>query len=962
MRYVKCWLIGVLLAFSVGAFAGTVKGKVTDSKTGEPLIGATVTLVGGGKTRTTSVNLDGSYAFRNVPVGSYKIKVNFAGFKSPEKENIEVKSANDVVVVSQELKEDVTDLGSVEVTGYKNKESAEAARTIEKNSDLVANVMSAKTIELSPDVTVANSLQRMSGVSFASSHNGEGRYAIIRGMDARYNTTLVNGIEIPSPNDQFRYVPMNIFPADILQRLEVIKTLTPNMEANAVGGVMNLVMRDAPNKEEFRIFGAGGGNTIFDNGNEFRGFPHSGIDKLSPHEQNIGGVATVSNFPYSNLTLANRSQPLDMQTGLTYGNRFFHKKLGFVLNLSYQNIFRSTNQQLILQDANPNIIHNPYNQGANVALNNYPYFDDVYSNKLYTEQKRFALNNKFDFVINSKNKISLYNLFAHMDQFDSRTQSDTAITTGELDYSTRTLWTIQSIYNSTLHGEHQLSPRTSLNWSASYSLAKQQQPDYASFTYKNSYDTGHGMTENSLFYPQDSGTGGTMSRSWEHNSDQDIAGYINLIVNRLIAHRNVEFQYGAMERHKTRDNFYWAYSLKTPGNNKIPPTIYKYGDDYSINDSILYTISADTGSSGQARNYNITEDVTAGYAQAKFMATKKLQVLGGVRVENTNQTYSTDLLVTLNGKTGHIYYYDILPSLHLKYALDDRQDIRASYFRSLIRPSFGEIIPYNVPASQNDAYASQGNPYLKHTTADNYDLRYAYYPKHGADEFLVGTFLKRIYNPVESVFQPNNVTLPSGTRSNLSSNIITPSNLGTVTNAGIEFMAVKFWGKFGVSANYTYTHSALTQLKEYSYYQKTRFNDTTIGKNQTRPLQGQAKNIGNVSLLFKDHHIGLDVQLAYVYTGERIQYVSNFYNLDTWQSPFGQLDLSFTKRIYKKFEVYGKIINLTNAHTSFYIKTPYYNYNGYNNAIPFQDDPSKHILVEKDVFKTSYLFGLRYRI
>ena len=957
MRYVKCLLFVVFLAFSVGAYAGTVKGKVTDSKTGEPLIGATVTLVGGGKTRTTSVNLDGTYTFRNIPAGSYKVKINFAGYKTPESATAIVKSATDVVVVGSEMKENVAELSGVEVKGYKSKESAEAARTIEKNSDLVANVMSAKTIELSPDVTVANSLQRMSGVSFASSSSGEGRYAIIRGMDARYNTTLVNGIEIPSPNNQFRYVPMNIFPADILQRLEVIKTLTPNMEANAIGGVMNLVMKDAPNKQEFKVFAAGGENTIFQNGNDFRGFYNSNINIKSPHETNIHTPVTLSNFPFSNLTLYSKSQPIDLQSGLTYGNRYLHKKLGFVLNLSYQHLFRSTNQQLISQGAQPTVLGN----SSTGYVNNYPLFEQIYYNKLFTEQKRFALNNKFDYIINSKNKISLYNLYVRMDEYQTRLQSDSDITYTPpvLSYSTRTLYTKQSIYNSTVHGEHNLSPRVTLNWSAAYSVAKQDQPDYASFTYTNSYDRTTSSNVNNLYHAQDSGYGGSMSRSWAHNKDQDIAGYINLIVNRMIAHRNVEFQYGGMYRNKTRDNFYWEYSL-----SPSKKTTYDYSYNYSINPSVPYALSAssDTGSNGNdGKNYTVTENVAAGYAQAKFMATPKLQVIGGVRYENTDQNYSSDVNSLNNARTGHIYYFDFLPSLHLKYDLKHGQDIRASYFRSFIRPSFSEITPNFTPAGQNAIYASQGNPYLLHTTADNYDVRYGYFPKKGSDEFLVGGFLKRIYNPVEQVLYRKNITLPGGTNSGLGSLILTPFNVGEVTNAGLEFLAVKYFGHFGISINYTYTHSATTQKKFYYYYSPSK-GYLTDSLNQTRPLQGQATNIGNASVLYKNKKIGLDMQLSYVYTGERIQFVSNYYNLDTWQAPFGQLDFSFTERVTKMFEVYGKVINLTNEHTSFYIKTPYQNYNGNTNAIPYQDNPNKHIQVEKDIFKTTIFLGLRFKL
>jgi len=102
---------------------------------------------------------------------------------------------------------------------------------------------------LLPDITAAGALQRISGVTMQrTSNSGEAQYAIIRGMDKRYNYTLVNGIKIPSPDNKNRYVPMDIFPSELLARIEVIKALTPDMEGDAIGGAMNLVLKDAPEK------------------------------------------------------------------------------------------------------------------------------------------------------------------------------------------------------------------------------------------------------------------------------------------------------------------------------------------------------------------------------------------------------------------------------------------------------------------------------------------------------------------------------------------------------------------------------------------------------------------------------------------------------------------------------------------------------------------------------------------
>ncbi len=945
MSYLKSWLFVVFLALSIGAFAGTVKGKITDSKTGEPLIGATVTLVGNGKKLTTSVNLDGSYTFRNVPTGSYKLKVNFGGYKVAETENVVVKSATDVVVVAEEMKEDVADLGEVKVNSYKNKESETFAISLEKNSDVVTNVMSAKSIELSPDVTVANSLQRISSISFQpSSKGGESQFVIIRGMDQRYNTTLVNGIQIPSPNDQLRSVPMNIFLPEVLQRLEVIKELTPNMEGNAIGGVMNLVMKDAPNKEEFKIFGAGGGNTTFFNQNYY-GFPHSSINFKSPKE--LTGLATDSSFSSKALKLNARTQPLDIQTGFTYGNRYFKKRLGFVLSTSYQSLYAGTNESISTQ-IGATAFKNP--DGS--VTSNYPFFDQVYKNYIYTQNRRISINNKFDYIINNRNKISLYNLYVRMDQFQVRELNDTDINAhvGAMTITRRTSWTEQSIYNSTLHGEHELTPRTSLNWSASYSFAKQQIPDLKNVSYTNTVNRGTGVFVNQ----PDSGTLGGVSHSWAHNSDQDVAAYLNLILKRKIAHRDVQFDFGGMFRDKTRDNFYIAYSVSPINTGVVNITEL---DTFTNHLSTNQQKNSPAGNPGTARNFSIREDVAAGYAQFKFMATPKLQVLGGVRVENTNQNYSTDLSTGFDQKNGHIYYYDILPSLHFKYTISSTQAVRASYYRSFVRPSFGEIIPSYVSANETTTvYDQQGNPYLKHTTADNYDARYELFPKKGADELLVGIFVKQLYNPIEVTFDHYN--LLSG-KFSPSTNILTPLNVGNVTNAGFEFTGTKYFGMFGISANYTYTHSATTTTKYFVTYDiKNQLVLPPAAVNQTRPLQGQAQNIANVSLLFKDHKIGLDMQLGYNYTGERIAQVSSYYNMDTWQAPQNVLHFSFTKKIVKKFEVYGKVINITNEKNKFYLKAPYVANPIVN--IDYLQDNTKHIFNQSDIYKASYWLGVRF--
>ena len=270
----------LFLFISVASFAGTIKGKVLDSKTGEPITGAVVTIA---KTNYKTVSgLDGSFVFKNLPDGDYTISITMISYESKTKTIKSKGSSSEEMVFS--LETTTKSLENVIVTGHVSSSGSNdaSARQIEKQSDNILNILSARTIQLAPDVTVANVLRRVSGVTVDRGEDGEGRYPVIRGMDKRYNYTTINGIKIPSPDDKNRYVPMDIFPSEMLQRLEVVKALTPDMEGDAIGGVMNLVMKDAPQHLMLQVQGAiGYSQMLFDN--SFYTYNHS-VNAQSPLE------------------------------------------------------------------------------------------------------------------------------------------------------------------------------------------------------------------------------------------------------------------------------------------------------------------------------------------------------------------------------------------------------------------------------------------------------------------------------------------------------------------------------------------------------------------------------------------------------------------------------------------------------------------------------------------------------
>ena len=911
----KCIILSIFLfSITVSVFAEGVKGRVLDANSGEPLVGATVTL----NKQSTYVKLDGTYQFKNVGAGKYTITVSYTGYLTASKD-VQLANATETKTIDINLQSTSVNLSSVTVSSN-SKESDNGVRRLEKVADPIINVLSAKNIQLLPDITVANALQRVSGVTIEKSGSGEARYPIIRGMEKRYINTLVNGIKIPSPDNKNRFIPLDLFPSELLERLEVGKSLTPSLEGDAIGGTINLVMKDAPDHLIVQGNVAGGFNTSFPD-QTYSKFDNSTMLHSSPAQRiGVGYVANLNDLPVAHLNYTNISNPVNSTFGLTVGNRFGKdNKFGFIVSGSYQNIYRGTTSNFFLPNSQP-------------GLNNIPLFSDLQLRKYSVQSERKGINAKLDYRLNKNNKISLFNTYVHLDDYQTRFIWDTVALNSVVDNSQRSQWTFQSINNTTLQGEHKLSNSDKLDWSLAYSLAKSKTPDQTSFTHQYAI-VATSLTADKLQ---------SMSRIWTSNTDKDVSAYLNYTKNTTLFNRAIELKAGGLYRDKNRDNYYIAYSLK--------PYL---GSVYTnINNAQFQFNTGDGTPSLNGNNYTFEEKVTAGYLQGKWNLSNRLELLGGVRAENTNQHYETLLTNDVQAKSGTIQYTDMLPSAQMKFALTPNQNLRFAYYRAIARPGFAELIP---DGADGEFFKEVGDPvHLKHTVADNLDLRYEFYSK-GSDQLLFGGFYKDIQNPIEiSAVKPQNIN----------SLYLQPVNIGKATNYGLELVATKFFGSFGISANYTYTKSSITNDSLIFSYRNTTGQIVSKRVSETRPLQGQSDNIGNLSLIYKNPKIGLDVQVAGVYTGERISFVSPYAGLNYWQSPTTQLDLSFEKKFGRHFSFYGKINNLTDAPLELSL---HQSYNSYMEAsgsrvLALQTDPANKIIIQKDYYRTTYLFGIRYKL
>lgn len=648
------------------------------------------------------------------------------------------------------------------------------------------------------------------------------------------------------------------------------------------------------------------------------------ISKQAPSEIHGNSYAAVpSNFPLNNLNFTAKNNPINTNLGITFGDRFGKsQKLGFLVSGSYQNNYTGNNSTFFLPNAQP-------------GINNIPQFIELQSRSYSQQSRRLGLNNKFDYRFDKNNKISLINVFVRLDDYQSRLISDTIALNSLVDAQSRSRWQYQSIYNSTLQGNHQLNDSLKFDWSLAYSTANNHIPDQAEFTHE--YPVTKTTTSVDILQ--------RMTRIWTHNSDKDYSAYLNLTDNLKLLNRSFQLKIGGVERNKTRGSYYNSYSL-SPDLGTGTTQVYT-----NIN-SAKYIFKGAGASifAPDGNDYTIKENVAAGYIQGKWKLTDRLEALGGLRVENTHQEYDTQLPAATDYKSGTITYTDFLPSAIFKYALQTNENLRLSYYKALARPGFAELIP---DGQQGEVFKESGNPQgLNHTTADNIDFRYELFPKN-ADEILIGAFYKRIHDPIEY----------SAVKTGVTSQTLIPQNFGDATNYGLEAVFTKYFGPFGVVANYTYTKSKITSDKLYSYRNDAGQVTSRI-QSETRPLQGQSDHIGNLALVYRNPQIGLDVQTAFVYTGSRISLVSPYYGLDYWQAPTKQLDFSIEKTFASRFSVYGKINNLTN--TPFILEL-HQSYNKYlaapgSRTLALQSDPNNKIIVQQDYFKTNFLIGIRYKL
>lgn len=907
----RCFFSLFFLINSILIFSQQIEGVVKDARTSEVLVGASV-YIKTDKSKGTTTGLDGSFVLRNVPDTKITLVCSYISYQTIE---VEIPAGVQRKKIVLELVDYENELSDVVITAS-SKTTDISVRNLERISSNTVNIMGARSMELSPDVTVAAVLGRMSGVTLDRNSAGEPEYAILRGMDKRYNITLVNGVKISSPNNKQRFVPLNLFPSELLDRLEVSKSQTADMEGDATGGAVNMIMKDAPNNFSVRANAALSYNDAFAK-NDFHTYDNNNVVKNAPYFVNGKDyVATMDDFggKFNAVNVVN--PPLPITFGASVGGRFLGKRIGYILAANFQNSVKSVNSTFFSDEM--------VQTASTIQLTSM-------KTRLYSEQQQqMGVHAKFDFALNKNHKFDFYNFFLYNNNDQVRKSESVSFKlsympeegTLDLSYQTRLRHTKQSIHATMLQGEHHFSSKFFLNWTSLYSGASLQRPDQAFVNFDN-------LRQNNVDNIKLDNDGSI--RRWEGNSDRDLSAIVHAKYRAMDGNFKLMLETGALYRNKKRSNTFVSYNFR-PVDTTQPFNSY---------DEINWTVKTPRGSVNPL-NYEAGEDIAAAYLQAKANKTNT-EIIVGVRGEYTHQNYFMYFPAAGDNPRGNQKYIEFLPNVHIKHSLSENQNLRASYFRSLNRPGFYEIVPYQVI---NEEYDEYGNPDLKYATINNVDFRWELFPKP-TDQLLVGLFYKHIDSPIEfAYFSVNHRQSGYG-----------PQNLGDARNMGIEIDYIKTFRWLGIKANYTYTNSAITTPKVY-YGRDENNNIKTLTTNQTRPLAGQAAHVGNLALLLKDTKNGFDAQLAASYTGDRIVIASRFLNSDYYEKASVKLDFSLEKQFGRSgISLFAKANNLLNTALVEYIKTN----NAVNDNYPLQSGTSGNTIVRRDFYGRQFMLGFRIK-
>ena len=925
MKFMK--RIGVLLilisqtALAAETGNGSISGFIGDKETGEPVISANVYF--DGTSYGAASDLDGKYFIPNIPVRSdYTLIVSVVGYVETKITDVEVKAGKNLTL-DITLQPEILS-GETVVVEAKALKNTEASLLKERQKAIsVSDAVSAEAMSRAGSGNAAEAMRQVTGTSIV-----DNKYVFIRGLGDRYTSTNLNGAEIPGTDPYKRSAQIDLIPSNLIDNIVTIKSFTPDKPGDFSGGAVDIRTKDFPDRLDVHVSMAAEYNPqVSFNHDGPIGYTSSSSDWMGMDDgsreipdplksdnvyipdagaarQDLQTAKTLDRYSKafnSEFTPHAVSPGLNQSYAVSAGNQIslFKRPLGFLASLSYGRNFSSYDDG-ILRRAELNAPDAPglvYDYNLKDSFSN----DEVLWGTLLKTSYKITSFNKISFnVIYNQNGESSARSLAGQYPYDLGEKD--VFYASVLSYKERNLKSYQIEGEHIFEGLNQLR----LSWQTSLSSSSQDEPDLRYFSsFKRSTDR-YGVKTNlppSRYFryldedrKQASLDLSMPFRNWTGSKGSvKIGGYMQ---QKERNYRERLFEFAEDPAYYYPDGN--PDSLFGPENVGLIDTqkVTIRGTDYTSYVFGLYIRET----YNPASTYTGDQNINAYYAMMDLPLTDRVRFIGGARYEITDMN-----LVTKNKSLaqGDLFNKDILPSVNLIYIIIPDMNLRASYGKTLARPTFREIAPYgSFDFMGGDTYLGYAN--LKQTSIDNLDLRWEWFSRPG-EIYAVSGFWKTFDKPIERVFNRFGEN--------------TWRNVDQARVYGVEFELRKrldavtpHLSNFLLGSNFSLVNSWVDIDKEELALIRTNRPDAK----DKRPLQGQSPFLFNVSFTYEKIGSGIAASLYYNVFGDRLYKVSLAGTPDVYEKPQNLLNFTFSWAFSAHLNMKFTASNLLNAYATQY--------------------------------------------
>lgn len=937
VRFSVSLLVLAALAEVSGAWAqdaaanGRIAGKILNASTGMSVPSATVTVAGTGLSATTA--LDGSYVLDAVPAGTQDVSVTRDGYQTANVTGVVV-AAGETARLDAPLNpvaEQVVTMEAFSVAAAVVQQSGLGLLLARQKAVAVSDAIASDEISRLAVGNAAEALGKTPGTSVV-----DGKYVVIRGLGDRYTNTQMNGTSVPSADPDRRAVQMDQFPSDVIDSITTLKSFTPDQPGAFSGGSVNIKTKSFP-EEFFLTVSAKTAFTTTVTGEPILTVPGGGKDwqgrddgtrglssavpnpmppslttttaQLAARTGNFGPAEQLDAISkgFHNATFFPRSRKArpDAGFGVAVGDSLSLENgqtYGYVASLSYE---RSTQHyaggitgryaQGSVNPASPSFVdisrvfttdvsaYNfaaAYRQSPNVPGGK-PAFGVTQSSQNVDWGSYLQLSWRprynHEFVAT----------FFHNQSAEDRVQrgvgeavrSDSG---GEFRENYDLLYTERGVTSFQLSGKSNLESwnDATLEWRAALSRSTQDQPDYRNFEFKWSFTLQEfdpsGITNSRYF------------RELQEESRDLAVDFTRPFA--LAGGRSFTLKSGVALTDGDRTNRERAFSIEG-ANTRTRAAIEAYPNPVGLTARTPNSVSFGTvmREIPANLNYDGEQTFTAGYVMGDYQWSSAWRAIGGLRYERSELSTRPLPVPGVTVRRGEIRQSDALPALALVWTPRERQNIRASYGRTLARPTFRELADVVNYEAFTDEFIG-GNPDLELTMIDNLDLRWERFPR-GGEVLAASLFYKRLENPIEQVFADGRIF---------------PNNVETGTVYGVEVEArrkLDFLAARLEDVTLGFNASLIASEVKISPGELKLIRAVFPRAKDTRALFGQSPYLVNLDVTWAVPSWGSTFTGIYGVSGERLDLVTTGALPDVFEQPAPAVDFVWSQRLSRRFKL-----------------------------------------------------------